>query len=202
MRRPVAYTMVVAVILTVWACGDDTEAGSPAGDGRTYYESLELGSPVAAARTFTEAYARDDFMTVWLVLDSEARFQFQQHQALLEYDRLIRTDRIDPATLGEEILRAASQDGAEPPEPWYLFDRFMLVADEHDALLLDLSNEASFGEGEVDGERATVRAEMSRVEGEVTFHLTRSPGGRWHVHQVVVPGGDEAAIPWSVPAGG
>ena len=42
-------------------------------------------------------------------------------------------------------------------------------------------------------------AELEGVDGEVIIRLSKSPKGTWRVRQVIVPGGDETQIPWSVP---
>jgi hypothetical protein len=43
--------------------------------------------------------------------------------------------------------------------------------------------------------------DVGDVDDPVTFRLTRSGTGRWRVHQVSVPSGDPALVPWSVPGG-
>jgi hypothetical protein len=89
----------------------------------------------------------------------------------------------------------------ESHDYWYLFDQLMLIANRHDAFLIDLSghvqiiNEAG---GAVEG-WTDVTAEVEGIEGDVTFRMTQSRTGRWKVFQVVVPGGDMHAVPWSVP---
>jgi hypothetical protein len=188
-----AVLLVVAVV----ACGGDSECDSPLAGARTYYESLDLGSPVAAARTYADAFARDDFMTVWLVLDSQAQFRITQLSNLMEYDQLLQSDRVDDiqARLGE----AFNFETMEMSDSWYVFDQFMLIADRNDAFLIDLSGSTSLGEARTVVGGAEVPAEVEGIDGEVTFRLVLSPSGRWRVHQVVVPGGDQERIPWSVP---
>ena len=78
---------------------------------------------------------------------------------------------------------------------WYIFDRIMLLADQHDAFLVDLSGQVTLEATESSDVLATVEG----IEGEVVIKTTESPAGSWLVHQVIVPGGDEELIPWSVP---
>jgi hypothetical protein len=191
--------VMLAMCLGVVGCSDDGGAGPLPGGARTYYESLELGSPVAAAATFTDAFARDDFMTVWLVLDAQAQFAFQQYVNLIEYDGLIRSDAIegDLAALLQEAWAVDNPDRSI--DAWYLFDQVMLIADRHDAFSIDLSGEAVFGVAEPGNGYSDVPAEVEGIDGEVVFRVTGSEGDRWRVHQVIVPGGDEERIPWSVP---
>jgi hypothetical protein len=74
----------------------------------------------------------------------------------------------------------------------------MLLADQHNALLIDLQptelSVASFGD---DG-TATVVGDFDGIDGDVEIRLTETPKERWRVHQVLVPGGDEESIPWGV----
>jgi hypothetical protein len=195
MRRAIVLSLLLAAAGA--ACGGDSTSDSPLSGARTYYESLDLGSPVAAATTFADAFARDDFMTVWLVLDGQAQFRITQVLNLLEYEQLVRPDRVGDVQV--QFGEAFDLETMEMNDPWYVFDRFMLIADLTDAFLIDLSGEASFGEARTIAGGAEVPAEVEGVDGEVTFRLVNSPSGRWRVHQVVVPGGDEERIPWSVP---
>jgi hypothetical protein len=195
MRRVV----VLAILLTAMAagCGDDDD--STLGGARTFYESLDLSTPDAAAETFVNAFARDDFMTVWLVLDPQAQFAFQQYANFLEHDRLIRVEVVDD-------LQGQLQEVWAPDNPdrsidaWYLFDQIMLIADRNDAFVIDLSGTVALGESTSVGDSAEVPAEVDGIPGTVVIRLTGSSSGRWRVHQVVVPGGDEERIPWSVPS--
>lgn len=133
-------------------------------------------------------------MTVFLALDREAELMLQQNFSLLNYDRLLRTDLIPG--FPDDVIQAASLDTMETTtDMWYVFDRIMLVADRHDAFLIDLSGPVSL-EG---SESSDVVATVEGVEGEIVIRMTESPSGNWRVHQVIVPGGDEELIPWSVP---
>jgi hypothetical protein len=77
----------------------------------------------------------------------------------------------------------------------------MMIADDHDAYLIDLSGEVTLGEESQVGDDVEVSSVVEGIEGEIRFRLVQSPSGRWRVFQVIVLGGDETAIPWSVPSG-
>lgn len=198
MRRMLLVLLVAAVVVP--ACGGDAQSGSPLNGARTYYESLDLSSPEAFVRTFVDAFARDDFMTVWLTLDSQAQFRFHQLFNLLEFDQLLRSDQVDD--FQARLRDIADSQMNEMNDVWYVFDQVMLTASRNDAFLIDLSGETSLGAARTLAATAEVPAEVEGIEGEVLFRLTLSPSGRWRVHQVIVPGGDETSIPWSVPTGG
>ncbi|MDJ0496707.1 MAG: hypothetical protein QNJ89_02680 [Acidimicrobiia bacterium] len=186
MRIRIALVVVAAMLGA--GCGGD--------DARTFYESLDLETPEAAVATITQAFAQDDFMTVWLVLDTEAQFRFQQELSLQQHENVL-------APAGVDALQASPESfyGMEQGDPWYFFDRVMLLADEADGFLIDLSEGFDIEEHVTSGDVATVTGRVGGIEEAVTFRLSRSDSGRWRVHQVAVPGGDPELIPWSAPNG-
>ena len=188
--RTMLCVLLVAVAFA--ACGGDQ--CTSLGGARTYYESLDLESPEAGAATFVRAFARDDFMTVFFALDDEAHLAFQQHLALLEYDRLLDTASVPD--LQAELRQVLSPE-LESFDMWHLFDRLMLMAGRHDAFLIDLGGEVTFEETA----SSDVSAVVAGIDGAVVFRMVESPSGRWRVRQVLVPGGDETILPWSVPVG-
>jgi len=172
--------------------------GLSLGEARTYYEALELSSPSEAAATFGDAFGRNDFMTVWLVLDRSAQNEWQQDFNLLRYFQIIDIDAFPDlrASLQTEVLTI---DTWESFDMWYLFDRMMLLADRHDAFLIDLSGEMTVTDETVEEDHTDVSATVVGIDGVVTFRMAQAPSGRWRVVQVIVPGGDEESIPWSTP---
>lgn len=193
MKRLVTV-LVVGALLSGGCTGSDDAA-----EARTYYESLDLSSPVAAAETFVEAFDRNDYMTVWLTFDFFAQHEIRSAFNLLQYSMLVQPD--EARDIGEAMadeVSAAITGGTT--DMWYLFDRLMSLADNNDALLIDLSSPESLGPEDItaDGE-ATAAGEFEGIDGTVTIRLTENSLGRWLVHQIIVPGGDEEQIPWSVP---
>ncbi|HSG79359.1 MAG TPA: hypothetical protein VLD62_07265, partial [Acidimicrobiia bacterium] len=182
---------------SLWLRGDPDP---PFGRSRTYFESLDLGTPVAAARTLVDAFRWNDFMTVWLALDPDAQATLEQDLDLAGYGRLIGVAE-DTGAIEAELRDAWDADG-RTIDPWYRFDQVMVSADRYDVFLIDLSGTVTFGDADILGTTAEVPAEVAGIDGEVVFRLTGSAAGDWRVHQVVVPGGDESRVPWSVPSGG
>ena len=171
------------------------------GGARTYYEALDLSSPREAATTFVDAFSRDDFMTVWLVLDRSAQSEWQQDFNLLRYFQLIDTDAF--ADFGNTLqAEFFPSDTWESFDMWYLFDRLMLLADRYDAFLIDLGGQVTItGETVSAGSGFTdVIAKVAGIDGDVTLRMTQSPSGVWRVRQVIVVGGDAQSIPWSTPS--
>lgn len=191
---------VIALVLMLGliAAGCTAESSDP-DRAPNFYESLDLASPTAAVETFSDAFARRDFMTVWLVLDTVAQFASNEHMNLLQWRNLIDTGAVPD--LGSKIGSLLSFENRETTDRWYIFDGIMMIADDHDAYLIDLSGEITLGEESQVGEDVEVSSVVEGIEGEVRFRLVQSPSGRWRVFQVIVPGGDETAIPWSVPSG-
>jgi len=116
---------------------------------------------------------------------------------LLQWRNVIDTDAVP--NRGSEIASVLSFDNLETTDRWYIFDEFMMIADRNDAYLIDLSGDVTLGEESHVGDDVEVSSVVEGIDGEVRFRLTQSPSGRWRVYQVIVPGGDETAIPWSVP---
>lgn len=185
MKRAGGLVFGLAVILCV-ATGCTSEG-----------EPLAPDSPGAAAELFVDAFSDDDFAAVWMLLDPEARFRFEQLWNLLEYDRLIRPDEI-PDFAGR-LLEIQQTPGLELGDTSQLFNLLMLEADRHDAFLIDLNSGVELGQVAREGDRAVVAASIDGIDGNVMIALTQVSEDQWQVHQVLVPGGDVEQIPWSVP---
>ena len=186
--------LVAACALLVAGCSDS----GPHRDGaRTYYESLDLSSPTAAVETFADAFAGDDFMTVWFAFGWHAQSGLQQDMRLLQYGRIIGPDSLDD--LRNWMQNEFSLETMESLDQWWFFDQIMLVADENDGFLIDLSGDVSIEREEIKDDTAVVFAKVSGISGEVEFRLKESASGRWQVDQVFIPGGDEDLFPWAVP---
>lgn len=193
-----AVGTAIATALLIASCSTDS---APHRDGaRTYCESLDLSSPEATVTTLTDAFARDDFMTVWFTFDPFARSHLQNAIDLLQYRQVIGEGAM-------EDLRAWLQDdmffeSLEVRDQWYLFDQIMVIADSNDAFLIDLSDTVRIDavepmEDTVD--TVHVSATVEGIEGEVVFVTTALIPNRWRIHQVIVPGGDKELYPWAVP---
>ncbi len=190
---------VIALVLMLALIGAGCTAESSDSSGaRNFYESLDLASPSAAVETFADAFARKDFMTVWLTFDVRTQEMLGASFDLLQWRNVIDTDAVP--NRGSEIASVLSFDNLETTDRWYIFDEFMMIADRNDAYLIDLSGDVTLGEESHVGDDVEVSSVVEGIDGEVRFRLTQSPSGRWRVYQVIVPGGDETAIPWSVPA--
>lgn len=186
MRFP-ARAVLALVLVFGGACGGE----------RTFYDSLDLDSPTAAVETFTEAFSKSDYPTVWLTLDRDAQQSLIGAINLLQYREVFDADAI--SDIRSAIDSAFDIGRWETFDQWYVFDRIMLMAERHDAFLVDLRGGVTISESTEDVGEATVTATVDGIEGEVEFRLTLSPVGKWRVRQVVVPGGDESRIPWSAP---
>lgn len=192
MPRPVVLTVAVALVLT--GCSD---SGPHSGGARTYYESLDQSSPTAAVETFVDAFARDDFLTVWLSFGRQGQFGLQQDLNLLQYSRLVGPDAV--GAIGNWMQNEFSFEIMESVDQWWFFDQIMLIADESDDFLIDLSGNVAIGIESITDRTATVSAEVAGIDGVVEFRLAQSVNGRWQINQVVIPGGDEDRVPWAVP---
>jgi hypothetical protein len=167
---------------------------------RTYYESLNLSTPEDAVRTFTAAFAKEDFLTVHMVLASKAQQQWQASFNRFNLDQIVKPDYAKQA-----IKNIPSFDQWESIEASFLFDTIMLDAALHDALLIDLRGDVNLESTEPsttsDGDEAVdVSTTVKGIDGKVVFRLVQSPSKRWRVLQVIIPGGGDSKLLWSVPS--
>jgi len=186
--------LVLSVLLA--GCGDNQQV--PSGGARTYFEALDLSTPSAAAETFLDAFARDDFMTVWLVFHPKAQKLIEINLDLLQ-DRVM----IDSHTVAREVRMERSR--LFPPESigtWHLFDALMFAADEHDAFIIDLSGPVRVTGQMVDGDEAKLSAGAAGIEGTVTLHMETSLKGSWRVRSVTMGSDGEPPIVWPDPNAG
>jgi hypothetical protein len=173
--------------------------------GRTHYESLDLSSPEAAVHELCAAFRRSDYATVYLVLAPRTHFIAQQYINILRWDCLVREEAADDVVhelcVVSEGLSNCDYEGDE----MFWFDDLMLGAEKHSAFLIDLR-----GRERITGRRSAttdegrpaidVTATVVGISGEVVFRTVQVPAsGKWRVFQVIVPGGNEERIPWSVP---
>lgn len=75
------------------------------------------------------------------------------------------------------------------------------------AFYIDLSGEVTIVDTqtsatEQEEDAIDVITSVEGIEGEVAFRMVQVPSGRWRVYQVIVAGGDEEMIPWTVPTAG
>jgi hypothetical protein len=174
---------------------------------RTYYESLSLDSPESAVETFTNAFQKEDFFTVFLILSPSTQLRVENNINTLNYIELISVKDLAEA---EKVLANTPQ--FQMLSEWehlgaassYLFDAIMLAAKQHSVLLIDLSGDMSISRSErikgSDGSpKVDVFTTIEGIEGDVIFRMEQAPSGRWRVRQVIVSGGNEELIPWSGP---
>jgi hypothetical protein len=198
---------VLLVLLLVIMCACDIPGlvkQSDENQPRTYYETLELSTPEAAVMTFSEAFRRDDFLSVYLVLAPQAQFAIQQRMGLLQYEYLFQSEFRDEVFEDVTVFSEGLGHGEHIDSGWYLFDQVMLSAKENSALLIDLSGEVKIIDSmtsETNGgdDAVDIIATVERIDEEVVFRMVQAPSGRWRVYQVILAGGDEEMVPWAVP---
>lgn len=192
-RRSIVWLVIIIILSFVASVSAQDK---PA---RTYYESLNLATPEDAAQTFVDAFASEDFWTVFMVFSPEAQRQWQLAMNSFKFDALFIADY-------ENVMENFPPfDEMESFDMSALFDVMMFKAAQDDALLIDLRGETTFGSSTEttteDGDPAVdISATVDGIKGEVIFRLVQSPSQRWRVLQVIVEGGDEEMLPWSVPS--
>jgi len=205
MKQMLSFVLTLcAFIIFLAGC----KANSQENKARTFYESLDIYTPESAVETFVDAFEREDFFTVFLILSPSTQFLTENNIAALNYGELIQVESLEEA---KEILADTPQyqvrlewehGGAVAS---YLFDSIMLAAKQHSAFLIDLSGEVSIlrseqiSDSSSDRSKVDVITTVEGIEGDVIFRMEQAPSGRWRVRQVIVPDGNEEQIPWSVP---
>jgi hypothetical protein len=196
MHRAALFVVLLALVGS--GCSDSSDEAVPHGGARTYFEALDLSTPSAAAEIFLDAFARDDFMTVWLVLLPDSQKMIELSLDLLQYGVVVDHLAI-PRAEYKEIYESF------PPESigaWYWFDALMLVADEYDGFTIDLSGPVQITDEMVDGDGVELSAEAAGIEGTVTLHMAKSFKGRWRVREVTTGGEGEPTVVWPDPYAG
>lgn len=165
---------------------------------RTYYESLDLFTPEDTVSTFLTALKRENYPAAWLIFSVQAQEEWKDQYASLQSTMFYREPE-DWFNLYGEYFEFSMENRSGM---W--FDRIMQFAKEIDILPINIRGSinilrtedslTSTGETAVD-----VYTKIPGTVGEVIFRLTETPSGRWRVHQVIFPGGDEYIIPWSHP---
>jgi hypothetical protein len=212
MNSSLLHNTVLAItstlILICSSCSGTSTQQTVEPEPRTYYESLDLSSPESAIQTFADAFSRDDFPTVWLILDGSAQFTWTQQLHVLEFGALIQTSnweviKMDISTFAKGIGEGEHSEA----DTSYVFDQFMLAARKHSAFLIDLTGSVEILSSEPSiasqvGQAIDVAVKVEKMEEEVVFRMVQAPSGRWRVYKVFVPGGEGELPPWGVPSEG
>ncbi len=197
----VVFLICFALLLLI-GCARNEDETIP----RTYYESLALDTPELAVETFVDAFQKDNFEALYLIFAPNTQRQITNSINLLQYQDFVKaTDYEEANEIASDSVQSRPLNEWEHMTTGYRFDSLMLVARQHSAFLIDLSGHVSIlrtvdfvdDDGKV---FADVITDVEGIDGEVVFRMEQAPSGRWRVGQVILPGGDEDRVPWSVPA--
>jgi hypothetical protein len=186
---------------------------------RTQYESFDLSTPEVAVQTFVDTFQRRDYAGLFLIFAPQTQTAWQRSISVFNLDQLIDPSAVDKLLDNFAVGFNHTQVEHSSDLNDYLFDTIMLLAEESDAFLIDLRGDVEILRSEDntipaydDPELANddeaplpvvdVITSVEGVEGEVTFRMVPTPSGRWQVMQVILPGGDEELLPWSVVSEG
>ena len=185
------------LLVSVLAAGMGVQAQEPT--ARTYYESLKLDTPEDAVKTFTDAFARQDFATVFMVFAPDAQQAWQAALTRFSFDRMVKPEYKEHAK--DHLTK---YDDIESWDISQMFDTFMLGVAKNDGLSIDLRGKTTIGTNadavtKDDEPAIDVTTTVEGIEGDVVFRMVQSPSKRWRVLQVITEGGDEKRLPWSIP---
>jgi hypothetical protein len=173
---------------------------------RTCYDSLALDTPENAVQSFVDAFQREDYPSVLLILAESTQSAIPQYVNLLKFGYLIQAECWDDVWPDIPVMAEGIGSGEHSQSlVIQVWDEIMLAAKRNSAFLIDLSGEVVIldrrfaHETEYASLAVDVIAKVEGIEGETVFRMVPSLSGRWRVLQVIVPGGDETLRPWAVP---
>jgi hypothetical protein len=164
---------------------------------------FELSTPEAAVEAYADAFADDDFLAVFLMLDPMAHELIERASAILRLDLF---SRLDPSMMTRDHTAGANEYAFDPERPWLgpdvlqQFIYLMVMADGQDAHLVDfdggaMSPVAADEPFTEDGRTRTWVDATVGGEGPVRFLLQQSPAGRWRILSIVArPGAPDEAV--------
>ncbi|HBN9495257.1 hypothetical protein [Pseudomonas aeruginosa] len=177
---------------------------------RTYYESLDMSSPEASARSFVGAWAKRDFMTAYLLLSPQAEEEaarsiddFMAHRLVPGFDMADQQASPAYASAGlpiQKIIAGESPVLEFNTDPTRRFDALLGYAAAKSKLPFALTTSTRLEAGPAEANQATFTAVTPMAETlELTFQ--RQPSGRWKLDRVSWPGISSEARPWDASAG-
>ncbi len=180
-----------------------TAAAGTKSDARTYYDSLALDTPEAAAQSFITAFQASDFQTVYLILSPRAQRTWKENYAQLNWPLIFRVKNQKEVDAILENTAIAQGKFEHSGETSYEFDELMLAAQTHDLLLVDLGGKLTVQSTQeardtVGNPATDVIIQSSRYDEPLVFRMVQAPSGKWRVYQVIIPGGNEDYVPWAV----
>ena len=171
---------------------------------------FDLSTPEAAVEAYVEAFAADDFLAAYFILDPLAHEMVLRANLLFEFSQLTRLDGrtiMDP--VGFPVALEHASDLEAPMVTHDIYQYFIFVmskSDRADAHLIDFPGGGSLFGSEITivsvGEpfeddrrtRAWVDTDVPG-EGPVRFLLQQSPAGRWRVLSITArPGETDEAV--------
>ena len=199
----------LAVVVTLGACSEGDNAAEVDAFPPSY-EELDLSSPEAAATTFVEAFAREDYLTAYRALSVESQ------EVLATLPGFLFADG-GPATIGQRYdwldtqYRAAARADLDDWIVTHHIDAWGLPGELQaesmlrtlarlGALTVDLTGGVSSIEPIRTGaDTAELRGRLdATTDGRaVTITLVTGPGGDWRIHQVATAGGDDTVFPFA-----
>jgi hypothetical protein len=214
-RRILVVVIALAFVAGVFGSLAMTRVTAQEPSPRTQYESFDLSTPEVAVQTFVDAFHQRDYAGLFLMFAPQTQTEWQGSISAFNIDQII--DPIATDKLLDNFAFGFNHTETEhsPHLNDYLFDSIMLLSEEWDAFLIDLRGDVeilrsedntipAYDDPELANDDETplsvvdVITAVEGVEGEVTFRMVPTPSGRWQVMQVILSGGDEELLPWSV----
>lgn len=160
-------------------------------------QMLDLSTPEASVRTYSEVFAEDDFIAAYFALDPTARMRFMMQVQRFQFDGIL-----DPEA--DRDLKMQAFDAQFGPYEHPLdYDKPFIGIDVFHSFQIILWSAGQLGIHAIDfagpvevqsvdeitegdGARQVVVHAVDANEGPVSFLLRESPAGRWRVASIVV----------------
>ena len=192
--------LALAAVLLLAGGAAAAQTASP-GTARTYYDTIDLSAPDAAAQSFLAAWARRDYATVHMTFSPEAqRGWYGQIARNFSVATLFpaQAKAVWDGSIYGEAGRARAEEFASDLN--LIFDDLMLAAEQAGALPFTLGPGAKVANQSASGDAAKLTVETGGRPATIGLKLVRLPSGRWKIDQIVLPDADPALKPWGFKA--
>ncbi|MBJ3785334.1 hypothetical protein [Devosia sediminis] len=172
---------------------------APAQEGRTLIDRMALDTPEQAVQSLIEAFAAEDYLSVYFILTPQAKEEFAYNYAtfnVAQYFVLRDTGWIDGSfhssieDIDEERLIDLRNDVP------LIFDDIVLHATANGQMPFSLAD--GMIQSSTPGDEDVVQVEVSADGQTLTIEAREVYTGDWRIDRIGWPGSDPEGRPWGI----